>query len=91
MTPHTDVCHYCENFRVLIKDAVVESEKIRLSTEFKEHVTCAQGERDFYLGSIKKAHEQLLLTMDIIRLILPTCFKYCIMPGKLVLYISRFH
>lgn len=59
MTPRTDVCHYCENFRVQIKSAVDESEKIRLSTEFKEHVTHAQGERDFYLDSIKKAHEQL--------------------------------
>ena len=59
MTPRTDVCHYCENFRVQIKSAVIESEKVRLSTEFKEHVINAQCERDFYLESIKKAHAQL--------------------------------
>ncbi len=59
MTPRTDVCHYCEKFRVLIKNAVVESEKIDLSSKFKEHVTNAQKERNYYLASIKKAQEKL--------------------------------
>ena len=53
---------YCEDFRVQITSAVIESEKLRLSMEFKEHVTSAQRERDFYLASIKKSKEQLELT-----------------------------
>lgn len=57
MTPRTDVCHYCENFRVLIKNAVEESEKLRWSTEFKQHVKNAQDEREHYLSSMKKAKE----------------------------------
>ena len=61
MTPRTDVCHYCDSYRVQISSAVTESEKIRVSTEFKEHVIAAQEERNFYLGSIKKAQEQLQL------------------------------
>lgn len=32
MTPRTDVCHYCDSYRVQISSAVTESEKIRVST-----------------------------------------------------------
>ena len=59
MTPQTDVCHYCENFRVLLKHAVVESEKLCLSTEFKQHVKSAQDEREHYLATMKQAKESL--------------------------------
>lgn len=45
MTPRTDVCHYCESYRVQIKHAILEFDKIHLSNKFKEHVTTAQKER----------------------------------------------
>ena len=38
MTPRTDVCHYCEDFRVEIVKAVTEADKTRLAQGFKEHV-----------------------------------------------------
>ena len=40
---------------------VTESEKSCVSTEFKQHVIAAQEEHNFYLGSIKKAQDQLQL------------------------------
>ena len=45
MTPRTDVCHYCEEYRVLIVKAISENDKVRLAQEFKEHVAEAQKER----------------------------------------------
>ena len=42
MTPRTDVCHYCEDFRVEIVKAVTEADKTRLAQCFKEHVEEAQ-------------------------------------------------
>ena len=59
MTPRTDVCHYCESFRVQLRTALQESEKIRLTGEFQEHVTNAQKEREFYLACLRKAEERL--------------------------------
>lgn len=53
MTPRTDVCHYCENYRVLISKAISEDDKLRLTQEFKEHVDEAQKERQYYLESMK--------------------------------------
>ena len=57
MTPRTDVCHYCEDFRVEIVKAVTEADKTKLAQGFKEHVEEAQKERKFYCDCIKKAEE----------------------------------
>ena len=59
MTPRTDVCHYCEDYRVLISKAVSEVDKIKLTQEFKAHVEVAQKERQHYLDSMKKAEENI--------------------------------
>lgn len=55
MTPRTDVCHYCENFRAQLMRVVVESEKIQLSQDFQKHVKEAQMEREYYLACISRA------------------------------------
>lgn len=55
MTLHTDVCHYCEGFRVAIVRAVAETEKARLTQDFKEHSEEAQMERKYYLDCIERA------------------------------------
>ena len=55
MTPRTDVCYRCENFRVEIMRAITEEDKTRLVKEFQAHVEEAQSERRFYLSSIQKA------------------------------------
>ena len=59
MTPRTDVCHHCEDYRVLISKATSEVDKVRLAQEFKEHVELAQKERQYYLDSMKKAEESV--------------------------------
>lgn len=64
MTPRTDVCHYCEEYRVLISKAINEDDKLRFSQEFKEHVEEAQKERQHYLDSIKKGEESIASTSD---------------------------
>ena len=46
MTPQSDVCATCEQFRIQIKDAVHEEEKVKLTTDFTSHVEMAQEERD---------------------------------------------
>ena len=45
MTPCTDVCHYHEEYRVLIARTVSENDKVRRTQEFKEHVAKVQKER----------------------------------------------
>ena len=57
MTPRTDVCQKCENFRVAIKQAVSEDEKKQLLSDFSAHLEVAQKERDEYLAAIKKSKE----------------------------------
>ena len=59
MTPRTDVCHYCENFRVLIPKALSEEDKLSLAHKFQKHVDEAQKEREYYLASIRKSEENL--------------------------------
>jgi len=59
MTPRTDVCHHCEDYRVLISKATSEVDKVRLAQEFKEHVELAQKEQQYYLDSMKKAEESV--------------------------------
>ena len=55
MTPRTDVCESCENYRVAIRQAVTEFDKKRLLAEFSAHVEVAQKECDAYLAAIEKA------------------------------------
>ena len=55
MTPRTDVCHYCEDYRIAIQGAVTDSDKTTLVAEFGEHLEEAQKERDAYLAAIEKA------------------------------------
>ncbi len=57
MTPRTDVCQSCENYRVAIQRAVTEADKKRLLGEFSAHLELAQKERDAYLLAIKKSKE----------------------------------
>ena len=38
MTPRSDVCATCEQFRIQIRDAVHEEEKVKLTTDFTSHV-----------------------------------------------------
>ena len=59
MTPRTDVCVYCENFRSKLKEAVAEEEKVKVTSEFSSHLEEAQKERDFYITSMKKAESTL--------------------------------
>ena len=59
MTPRTDVCHYCEDFRTRIVRAITETDKTQLMQEFKEHVEKAQQEREYYLHCIKRAEESI--------------------------------
>ena len=64
MTPRTDVCHYCEEYRVLIVKAISENDKVRLAQEFKEHVAEAQKERQYYLDSIKRGEGSITSISD---------------------------
>ncbi len=52
MTPRTDVCQTCENYRINIQRAMSEDEKKRLLSEFSMHLEVAQKERDTYLAAI---------------------------------------
>ena len=61
MTPRTDVCHYCEDFRVGIVAAVTESDKTKLAHDFQKHVEEAQKEREYYLTCIRRAEESTAL------------------------------
>ena len=63
MTPRSDVCATCEQFR-MIRDAVHEEEKVKLTTDFTSHVEMAQQECDYYLASMKKAETQLSEAQD---------------------------
>ena len=64
MTPCTDVCQHCENYRVLISKVITESDKLTLTQQFKEHVDLAQKERQYYLDSMKKAEESIKSASD---------------------------
>jgi hypothetical protein len=59
MTPRTDVCYKCENFRILIQRAVSEAGKKELTLKFQNHIEEAQKERDAYLGAMEKAKKAL--------------------------------
>ena len=59
MTPRTDVCHHCEEYRVLISKATSEDDKLRFTREFQAHVNAAQKERQYYLDSMKMAEESV--------------------------------
>ena len=59
MTPRTDVCQTCEDFRVKIMNSVQEKQKLSYSQQFHKHVALAQMERQYYIDSIKKAEEGL--------------------------------
>lgn len=64
MTPRTDVCQHCENYRVLISKAITEGDKFTLTQQFKEHVDLAQKERQYFLDSMKKAEESIKSASD---------------------------
>ncbi|XP_033739923.1 uncharacterized protein LOC117327181 isoform X1 [Pecten maximus] len=48
MSCKTDVCHKCESFRNRIQKAITEADKMEASTDFAEHISSAQKERDHY-------------------------------------------
>lgn len=59
MTPRTDVCAICENFRTQIKNSTSEEEKVSVTSDFSSHLQEAQEERDYYLTSMEKATSEL--------------------------------
>ena len=64
MTPWTDVCQLCENYRVIIQQAVTEDEKKKLLDEFSTHLEVAQKERDTYLAAIEKSKQAASTTSE---------------------------
>lgn len=63
MTPRTDVCQTCENYRYAIQRALTEDMKKQKLSEFSAHLEIAQKERDFYLAAIKKSKEAAALSV----------------------------
>lgn len=59
MTPRTDVCHHCENFRIHVMKAVTEDEKTRTMQDFTSHVEMARLECQHYLECIQRAEESI--------------------------------
>ena len=59
MTPRTDVCAVCENFREKIKTAITENEKITFTSQFTEHLSLAQSERQDYLDRCLSCKSEL--------------------------------
>lgn len=59
MTPRTDVCHKCEQFRDLIQQARTEEEKLSATEAFSNHIKSAQRERDHYRNVCVAAKEEL--------------------------------
>ena len=55
MTPRSDVCKRCEDYRSSVQEAVTEDEKKQKLAEFSQHLEDAQKERDAYLAAIEKA------------------------------------
>ena len=55
MTPRTDMCATCEGFRIRLKDATHEEEKVKLTADFTSHLEAAQEERNYYLTSMQQA------------------------------------
>ena len=49
----------CERFRCQLQDVMHEDKKVKLVSEFKQHVELAQQERNYYITSAKKAESQL--------------------------------
>ncbi|XP_069140941.1 uncharacterized protein [Argopecten irradians] len=48
MSCKTDVCHKCESFRNRIQKATTETDKMEATTDFANHISSAQMERDYY-------------------------------------------
>ena len=59
MTPRTDVCAVCEGFRIQLKDATREEEKVKFTAAFTSHLEAAQEKWDYYLTSMKQAETTL--------------------------------
>eukprot|EP00117_Sycon_ciliatum_P016477 scpid44506/ scgid15886/ len=59
MTPRTDVCSRCENFRRRIQEARTEPEKSAACDEFKQHLDATQAERDYYRQATLQARAEL--------------------------------
>ncbi|XP_033764064.1 uncharacterized protein LOC117345170 [Pecten maximus] len=59
MTPRTDVCHKCEQFRDLIQQSRTEEEKLSATEAFSDHIKSAQRERDHYRSVCAAAKEEL--------------------------------
>ena len=57
MTPRTDVCYRCEDYRSAIQRAVTENGKQTLLAEFGGHLEEAQKERDAYLAVIERSKQ----------------------------------
>ena len=97
MTPRFDVCARCEQFRFQLREATCENNKIRVASEFANHVELAQQERNYYVTSMKRSESVLSialangspLTTPITRLTLQNKFLYLNMLDKLGLSTLR--
>ena len=59
MTPRTDVCAVCEQYREKIKTAVSEEDKISFTSQFSDHLIQAQAERQSYMDSCLSSKTEL--------------------------------
>ncbi|XP_077983871.1 uncharacterized protein LOC144438632 [Glandiceps talaboti] len=58
ISPQTDVCFKCEDFRKKIMYATSEADKLSVTAKYNEHVQKAKERREFYKLCVKKAHQE---------------------------------
>ena len=51
MSPRTDVCAVCEEYRDKIKTTFLEEDKISFTSHFSDHLSQAQAERQYYVDN----------------------------------------
>ena len=64
MTPRTNVCQHCENFRVCLTNSVTETEKMAIMQEFTHHIELARSECQYYLECIQGAQMSIANDAD---------------------------
>ncbi|XP_070573522.1 uncharacterized protein [Ptychodera flava] len=58
ISPKTDVCVKCEEFRNKIMFASSEDDKLLFTSQYNEHVMKAQKRREFYKNCVQKSFEE---------------------------------
>lgn len=64
MTSRFDVCAKCEQFRFQLGNAIQEDDKVRVSSEFSEHVERTQQQREYYISLAKQSESQFSTAQD---------------------------